>query len=677
MILKKLELTNFRQFCGYHSVIFSNGKKNVTIVYGENGRGKTGLFRALIFALYGKKKLTQDGSIDEKELFLVNKSAIEKNEIAGETSTISKVQIEFSHSDHEYLINREIKAAKIGGKIIEQYGECKLVKKLPDGNSKIFKDPDDINKEINTILDERVKEYFLFDGEKIEKLTRADIEQRKAVSNGIKDLLNIDTLSKAIDAMSKLVSSLRIELAKQCPIEYSKILKDLDEIAVKLKEREEIIENKRDELDKANAEITQIDKKLDGIKEIRHLLEIRKTLIEKENSLENELQNSLLEIRSKLPNAGYLLISKTVKKIFKNLDEQVERGEIPPELKAEFVDKLIQMSKCICGREIKIDSAELKELESWKLSVANGEIKRDALKIWQNLTTITRRLDTYSSELHTSLQRYAGIKHDLLHTGIEMEALSEKIGSEGDREDISNLENLRKNNEKRIIDLKLQEDKLNGEIQNFKQQELNLKAQLIEKEKELRIKNVIADRMKLAEKSHEALKNIYKEFTTEIKKELSKSASAIFKTLIDEEGNKYLDKIVVDDDYSLQIYDRWDKPFLANISAGQRQIMSIAFIVALAKAASGNKDIFEMPLFMDTPFGRLSNSHRKSLIQNLPKLCPQWVLLATDTEFRRTEREMFRENEKLGSFWHLKSSGNDGTSIIKIKDDLIDTCISD
>ena len=56
-----------------------------------------------------------------------------------------------------------------------------------------------------------------------------------------------------------------------------------------------------------------------------------------------------------------------------------------------------------------------------------------------------------------------------------------------------------------------------------------------------------------------------------------------------------LRKIVVEDDYSLQVLDPWGKPFLANISAGQRQVASISFILALARAAAGGQ-VLEMPL---------------------------------------------------------------------------------
>ena len=47
MKLLSIELLNFRQFYGKQKIEFANGDKNITIIFGENGKGKTGIFRAL------------------------------------------------------------------------------------------------------------------------------------------------------------------------------------------------------------------------------------------------------------------------------------------------------------------------------------------------------------------------------------------------------------------------------------------------------------------------------------------------------------------------------------------------------------------------------------------------------------------------------------------------------
>ena len=76
MILHNLKLKDFRQFKGIQQIVFSHRKEktkaNVTVIFGENGRGKTSIFRAVMFALFGERRLRQDEDIVQEELYLVN-----------------------------------------------------------------------------------------------------------------------------------------------------------------------------------------------------------------------------------------------------------------------------------------------------------------------------------------------------------------------------------------------------------------------------------------------------------------------------------------------------------------------------------------------------------------------------------------------------------------------------
>jgi DNA sulfur modification protein DndD len=66
----------------------------------------------------------------------------------------------------------------------------------------------------------------------------------------------------------------------------------------------------------------------------------------------------------------------------------------------------------------------------------------------------------------------------------------------------------------------------------------------------------------------------------------------------------------------------------SKLSAGERQILSVSVLWALAQA-SGRK----LPTVIDTPLGRLDSSHRKSFVQNyFPNAGEQVILLSTDEE---------------------------------------------
>lgn len=60
MFFTKIEIHNFGIYKGTHEMLLNNqaGARNITLVGGLNGRGKTTLHDAIIFCLYGKLALT-------------------------------------------------------------------------------------------------------------------------------------------------------------------------------------------------------------------------------------------------------------------------------------------------------------------------------------------------------------------------------------------------------------------------------------------------------------------------------------------------------------------------------------------------------------------------------------------------------------------------------------------
>ena len=68
------------------------------------------------------------------------------------------------------------------------------------------------------------------------------------------------------------------------------------------------------------------------------------------------------------------------------------------------------------------------------------------------------------------------------------------------------------------------------------------------------------------------------------------------------------------------------------MSAGERQVLSLAFIAGMAKVAREGETV---PLVMDTPFGRLSSAHREKITEHLPEIADQLILFVTDEELPR------------------------------------------
>ena len=667
MILKRMTLNNFRQFWGCQFLEFTSPDdgKNVTVIYGANGKGKTSLYRALMFCLYGFKKLSQDPQESDQEINLVNKVALDEAAKRGEDVVKAFVEIEFIHDNKNYVLKREILGYKKGDEEYEQFGEISLAETKEDGNTEVIKDPDHISTKINSILDERVREYFLFDGEKIEKLTRIAREQKKEIEKGIKNLLQIDRLSIAVDGINRLLKDIEKQLRKKSTGEHQRKLIELEE---KENEREELkkdIAKSNDEIDIAENQLKIFDRKLKEFESIKDLLYKREETQKELDRTGDSLKKLLTQMKEMNNNIGLLLIEPEIEKVENLIGIKIKHREIPSQIREDLVNKILKEMKCsVCNRPIEVNSAAYKHVLEWKNKALDEVVEKELIETYGKISEAKEFVKHKLDETEQALSNHSNKREEIERLQQILKNISDEIGDQERDEKIPLLEKERDETLKKIARLEERIESNNKKLKNLDDETRDIKKILEDLEQKERFRTVLTKRRQLVSDSKEALENIYNEFADEIKAKVGKIASEIFHNLIDEEGKKTFKRIKVMGDYSLQLIDWRDKPFLSNISVGQRQITSIAFIAALARLAR-KKDILEIPLFMDTPFGRLSGEHRDNLIEYLPGLTRQWILLATDTEFGKEEAEKLRSTKQWGKVYTLESKKSFVTLIQK------------
>lgn len=665
MILEKMVLDNFRQFKGRQEIVFATGGPSrkspcITVLYGENGRGKTGIYRALMFGLYGESKLSQDEQVKAGELNLVNRHLLE---LHPETPLKAVVEIEFSHHDCQYHLYRELTGVrKKNGEILEQAGEALLRVQDSDGNTSVYDEPQDIRQQINGVLDFRVREYFLFDGEKIERLTRSNQEQRKEVSDGIRNLLNIDDLDKSIRAADKLCRDLDQDVKKKSSGELQQVIQEINTREDARQELEEKIGDIGQQLKLLQRQKRALDDKLGQYQDIQGLVADRKQLENDKAALSNHLISLGDDCRKQSPQVAFGLIQQTLRAVFASIDAKREKGDIPPLLRSDLIEQLLKTHRCICGRELVEDTDPFDRILKWMSKTPKSEETDAALHVWKQLDAIVQQIPARHTDATNHLMQYSNAKDKLQRIDTRLEAIAEQIGA-NERTDAVEWEKMREKLEQNQIALSADETRYQDDLSTNQStlEELAKKREGLENDESIR--NSLIRRSQMARSVRDALKGVFESFKIEAAQMIGRYATQTVKLLLDEESRRNLQEIIVQDDYSLQVVDQWGgRQFLANISAGQRQIMSIAFITALARAASGNS-VLEMPLFMDTPFGRLSQEHRNNLIREIPGLSSQWVLLATDTELRREEGQALLNEKRLGRFYRLAPQPDGTTSI--------------
>ena len=103
----------------------------------------------------------------------------------------------------------------------------------------------------------------------------------------------------------------------------------------------------------------------------------------------------------------------------------------------------------------------------------------------------------------------------------------------------------------------------------------------------------------------------------------------------------FLDVRIVDEkqSYRISVISEHGQECLGDLSSGERQILALSFTAALYSVSG-----YSVPIFIDTPLGRISEKSRENVAKYLPDYLSktQLIMLPTDTEYTSTVRDKLR-----------------------------------
>lgn len=103
MLIKSVEVTNFKQYAGKNKIMFSTEKdRNVTIILARNGVGKTTLADAMRFCLFGEDILRRDKNYSAGSLLNFGVAS----RMNGPEDIV--VELEFLHDNSNYKVKRSM-----------------------------------------------------------------------------------------------------------------------------------------------------------------------------------------------------------------------------------------------------------------------------------------------------------------------------------------------------------------------------------------------------------------------------------------------------------------------------------------------------------------------------------------------------------------------------------------
>ena len=198
MRIESIEIKNFRQY-REEKVLFpkKSGSKDIHIIIGENGEGKTNILNALTWCLYGEELHLGDKNT---AIRTINSQYVNelrsKGERFGEVSVIVRMSLEEENSTMDFM--RTATYSITASDAIET--QCKVLA-IKNGlrGTEFVERKDEVDMWISRYAPREINEYIFFDGELMDQYFKDT--QRKTIESGIKDLTQATVIDKAIKAL--------------------------------------------------------------------------------------------------------------------------------------------------------------------------------------------------------------------------------------------------------------------------------------------------------------------------------------------------------------------------------------------------------------------------------------------------------------------------------------------
>lgn len=664
MILKRLRMKNFFRYYGEQIIEFVyDDKKNVTVIKGENGRGKTTILSAFSWCFYGEveKPLTVDK--------MYNKRA--RAELKENDTDTAFVEIDFVDKNTEYTIHRE-QDFKLHNGTMHLSGEEKIsiVYKDHIGNSRNVIDTRNF---FNNIIPINLRQFFFFDGEKINRL--AQEEGRDEIKEAILNLLGLSVIENLRADLEIVGQRLNREIKKYLKGKDADLSDEKDNLIISKqkteKEYNELILIKREQ----ENELENISSFL-----ISHNSEMVAALENERRQLDkdcNLLREDLKDVDKRInklftTKAKDMLVMPCTHEIYEILEERRKKGELPSDIKDTFIEDLIARGTCICGTKIIEGSLERERLQELLKTAGKRELDDAYIRIVAYINNNQLADDNFFNEYNELLRLEEMKQHEIQRKNNRIKQIDDEIRGI-DIEEIARKTEYRKVLERKLIDTKADISRKKQDISDLEYRIDKLTREIekteLENNEAIKINNQINKVRELTKLNNQ----VNESFKDEVRKDLDKRIKEVFKSI----SHKEYREPVLTEDLVLKVVNNFNAtPEEEILSTGESQVSSLSFIGALVSYSRDKQEseLFssfmggDFPIVMDSPFGNLDSVHSSHIAKGIGDLSNQVIIIISERQWgNEVEKNIFYRlgkmyelvegnvsSEEMGEYTHIK-----------------------
>jgi DNA sulfur modification protein DndD len=644
--ISKIELTNFKS---YRHAEFNfpepEGEKNIVLVGGINGYGKTSILEALYLCLYGKDAIVHLARAGLKSDEIKGYPSFLERAFNGEARRASedlmsvRVVVQMTKTKGIDILRRWYFRTSTGDWHEDEAVVRETTRGIP-GMPKVDQKNGFLLSELldDNFVPAHVAPFFFFDGEEVKKL--ADQNRIEQVKQGLEGLLGVVLLRNLAERLKSFENYKRSGIANVDDQNIERMLESLTADEAKLNALTLDAEQIKKRLDELKAERNSYFERITAagggggdIATVKDLVEEREQL----RNTQREVQKSLERILAdKLP---FHLMPRTLLQEFRT---QLQRELALTDWQAEcrtLQPKRAKFENAFLGAATPEISPKLTEEQ---VAAIKGRIET----AWASLfhPPPANCADTIThSYLHESLRDRAlsfldsidvGQQEvlDLLNQQREMtariEELNRKISRVEGIDRDGTLAELKKNLSRVTADIDAMETRIKDGEREVIGLEVTVNNTRSRYQQETKRRDETSPVRQLLNKS-ERVRAVVEEvipalFPLKVKA-LSDAMTRVYKQLA---HKTQVARIVIDHDGTTHILSKTNKEIGFDRSAGENQIFATALIAGLAEVSK-----VKAPLLVDTPLGRLDSKHRANILNFwIGNTNRQVILLSQDEE---------------------------------------------
>ena len=354
MKINSIKYHNYRCFEDVEINFDTSKEKNISLITGVIGSGKTEMLFSFQWVLYGFdfKKLRE-----KKETpYSLNSTLYHQLEIDSHSqSKECWVELVFTHNGSRYFMKRSETFLRNRDKI-ESITKVSLSHTLPTGERSLPEtNKDNVEILLSRIIPKSIIEGITFDGERMKVLTNADDQSKETIKSVISLVTNESLFSLCLSEIKHSKEDLSKEKQKISRQSGNTSAEDLEK---EIRDLEDDIDDKKIKISGIDINLERIENKLDSISlELSDLAEANK-LEEKRKNLEKDLEREKKLLNQNVENFykrladGYTIVTD---QLVGDVKQSLENIDVPTGLTVEAVKSIIKRPKCICGCDMSDD----------------------------------------------------------------------------------------------------------------------------------------------------------------------------------------------------------------------------------------------------------------------------------------------------------------------------------